>query len=326
MLMVLVFAFPTHQEATTIRSQFPQAEQRTAVAVMLAESHGDPNAIGPNGEKGIFQLMYAPSCWRVILCNARAAAQLWRQRGWQPWTTYTSGRYRAFLDQAATLLRGSGNSVGKTGPVRSTVSRTRAGTCRLLPPGNATFGLLAPGSSGKLVRRVQFRLRISPDGIYGPETTASVTSTQRSRRLQVDGIVGRQTACALRLGRPGHKRIRSTGTPVPPRTGNTVVQAARAYLGVPYVWGGESHAGLDCSGFTLVAYRDAFGLTLPHSADAQPAYGRRVSRPAPGDLVHWAGHVAIYYGNGRVIGARHRGTVSRIYPIYGSPTFYRMRG
>jgi len=328
LLMLVSLALPVHNEATTIQSQFPHSQQQTAVAVMLAESSGNPDAIGPYGEKGLFQLMSAPSCWRDTLCNVRAAAALWRERGWEPWTTYTSGRYKAFLGQASGLLAdGSGSAAGGSSPQRvssSTVSPMHAGTCQQLQPGKASFGLLGPGSKGALVQRVQSTLKISVDGTYGPKTLASVTSIQHTGGVQVDGVVGRQTACVLKLGERVHAPLRTRVPSVPHRPDSSVVSIAKRYLGIPYVWGGASASGMDCSGFTMLVYREALGLSLPHFSGSQPAYGTKVSNPSPGDLVYWPGHVAIFYGNGYVIGARHSGAPSAIYRLYGAPTFYRM--
>lgn len=103
-----------------------------------------------------------------------------------------------------------------------------------------------------------------------------------------------------------------------------VLARARELLGVPYVYGGASTSGLDCSGFTMLAYAAA-GIRLPHSSALQPRFGRRVYDPRPGDLVKWPwNHVAIYLGGGLTIGAHRSGTVSSISSIYGSPSFYRI--
>jgi len=107
-----------------------------------------------------------------------------------------------------------------------------------------------------------------------------------------------------------------------------VLRKARSMLGIPYVYGGTSFGGIDCSGFTLRAYAVA-GLRLPRTSFMQHFRGRRVRHPLPGDLVWWGPwtgrhHVAIYYGGGQVIGARHRGVASTISRLYGFPRFYRM--
>jgi cell wall-associated NlpC family hydrolase len=86
-----------------------------------------------------------------------------------------------------------------------------------------------------------------------------------------------------------------------------VINTAMKYLGVPYVWGGSSPSGFDCSG--LVKYSFAkVGISLPHSAAMQYRYGTQVSRSQlkPGDLVFFYNpihHVGIYIGNGNMINA-----------------------
>lgn len=82
------------------------------------------------------------------------------------------------------------------------------------------------------------------------------------------------------------------------------VRNALSQQGVPYVWGGTTPGqGLDCSGLTQWAYRDA-GVELPRLAQEQ-GVGARVSQQdlAPGDLLVWDGHVAMYIGNGQLIEA-----------------------
>lgn len=85
--------------------------------------------------------------------------------------------------------------------------------------------------------------------------------------------------------------------------GERAVAAAKTALGVPYIWGGTSLNGFDCSGFTQWAWRAA-GLELPRTAEQQ-AVGTQVSADQlqPGDLAVWDGHVAMYAGNGELIEA-----------------------
>jgi cell wall-associated NlpC family hydrolase len=109
------------------------------------------------------------------------------------------------------------------------------------------------------------------------------------------------------------------GAPPPPSNGG-VVGIAMRYLGVPYVWGGASPAGFDCSGFTMYVYAQV-GVSLPHNAAAQYGYGTPVSRSqlAPGDLVFFdgLGHVGIYVGGGSFIHAPHTGDVVKISSLSG---------
>jgi len=85
-----------------------------------------------------------------------------------------------------------------------------------------------------------------------------------------------------------------------------IVDYALRFLGTPYVWGGASPRGFDCSGYTWFAYR-MLGYAIPRTADLQYAQGRPVGTPLPGDLVFFqtydygASHVGIYLGGGRFV-------------------------
>jgi cell wall-associated NlpC family hydrolase len=111
--------------------------------------------------------------------------------------------------------------------------------------------------------------------------------------------------------------------PAPSANGGSIVDVARQYLGVPYVFGGASPAGFDCSGLTKYVYAQ-FGISLPHSSAAQGAGGTRVSSPVPGDLVIVDGgsHVGIYTGGGNMIDAPMPGRVVNERPIYSSNHYF----
>ena len=98
--------------------------------------------------------------------------------------------------------------------------------------------------------------------------------------------------------------------PPPPTVAERAVEIARSQLGVPYVYGGASPGGFDCSGLVMWVY-GRLGIALPHNAAALYSVGRPVptSRMKPGDLVffHGLGHVGIYIGHGRMIHAPQTG-------------------
>lgn len=88
-------------------------------------------------------------------------------------------------------------------------------------------------------------------------------------------------------------------------TGQSVVNYACQFVGNPYVWGGTSLTnGADCSGFIMSVYAK-FGVSLPHSSGAMAGCGRAVSysEAMPGDIICYAGHVAIYMGGGQIVHA-----------------------
>lgn len=87
--------------------------------------------------------------------------------------------------------------------------------------------------------------------------------------------------------------------------GKDIANFACRYVGNPYVAGGTSLTnGADCSGFTFAVYKE-FGISLPRTSTAQRGAGREVSLSdaQPGDIVCYAGHVAIYIGGGRIVHA-----------------------
>jgi cell wall-associated NlpC family hydrolase len=82
------------------------------------------------------------------------------------------------------------------------------------------------------------------------------------------------------------------------------VDVARTYLGTPYLWGGMTDRGIDCSGLVHMAFRRT-GRLVPRDADQQEEAGAPVETPQPGDLVTYgdgaADHVAFWVGDGRIL-------------------------
>ncbi len=87
-----------------------------------------------------------------------------------------------------------------------------------------------------------------------------------------------------------------------------VIECTEQFLGVPYLWGGTSSYGFDCSGLTNRVY-DIFGMDIPRDAQDQEKFCKTkglaidFSEINPGDLIFMKGHVMIYYGDSKVIHA-----------------------
>ena len=130
------------------------------------------------------------------------------------------------------------------------------------------------------------------DGDFGSETEAAVKRFQADQQLEVDGIIGEAT---------------------------------------PYVFGGTSVYGFDCSGFTQYAFARA-GISLPRTADVQMYSGRQISASQlrPGDLIFFStyepgpSHCGIYLGNGQFIhaGSSTGVTVSSAFTGYWGARYY----
>jgi cell wall-associated NlpC family hydrolase len=120
-----------------------------------------------------------------------------------------------------------------------------------------------------------------------------------------------------------------------PAAGPTIVSIAMSYLGYPYVAGGASPSGFDCSGFTQYVVGMATGIWISHAVEAQPySAGAWVDYGnwQPGDLIFFqntyrAGisHAAIYIGDGQIVHAENEGsgvTIDSIYSDYYAPRYW----
>ena len=107
--------------------------------------------------------------------------------------------------------------------------------------------------------------------------------------------------------------------PYPSFSLSQVFSVAQQYIGTPYVYGGSTPAGFDCSGYVMYVYAQ-FGISLPHSVSGQAAMGKRISiaDAQPGDLVIMDGHDGFYAGNGNIMDAPDTGRSISIRPIWTS--------
>ena len=152
------------------------------------------------------------------------------------------------------------------------------------------------------------------------EAVARARSLYLARQAQAR-LSAEQAANQLQtLDSLGASAATPDGSVAPPSQYTGVVGIAMRYLGVPYVWGGSSPSGFDCSGFVAYVYAQV-GVSLPHSSYAQYGVGVAVSQSdlQPGDLVFFdgLGHVGIYIGGGEFIHSPHTGDVVKVSSMTG---------
>jgi cell wall-associated NlpC family hydrolase len=158
---------------------------------------------------------------------------------------------------------------------------------------------------------------------------AQLEAQAEARRLQAAREAQAQAAAAQALQQQqlaetvvGASASTPEGATVVPTSsyGNNVVSIAMSYLGVPYVWGGASPSGFDCSGLVMYAYAQV-GISLPHSSYAMANMGSYVPEDQlqPGDLVFFDadGHVGMYIGGGEYVNAPYTGAVVRVESLSG---------
>lgn len=124
---------------------------------------------------------------------------------------------------------------------------------------------------------------------------------------------------------PARVEVASSAVPAS-ASGSAVLDIAGRYVGVPYVSGGTSPDGFDCSGFTSYVFAQ-LGVTLPRTSGAQASAGTVVSRAdaQPGDLIYSPGHIAIYAGGNSQIDSPRPGKTIQFREIWQSnPTFIRI--
>lgn len=165
------------------------------------------------------------------------------------------------------------------------------------------------GDKGQQVTQIQGALaklgyKVTVDGSFGKTTLAAVKDFQKAKGLEVDGLVGNQT----------YSKLMNSAFPEPNRgvtdITRRIVSTAMSYVGVPYVFGGTSPSGFDCSGYIQYVFRNV-GISLPRTADVQFNVGKPIPKAElrAGDLVFFEtyepgpSHVGIYLGNGKFIHA-----------------------
>ena len=172
------------------------------------------------------------------------------------------------------------------------------------------------------------------DGSWGGIETLDVPHTE-SPEEQATRIQAEQARQSEAASRAEPRTPAATPAISTPTTGDkekpdsdtaaALVSYALQYQGAPYVYGGNTPAGWDCSGFTQFVYA-RFGIQLPHPSGMQATVGTPVTDPQPGDLMANAGHAGIYIGNGLMIHAMNPVDGTKVTAVMPGMGYYRLLG
>ena len=200
---------------------------------------------------------------------------------------------------------------------------------------------LSKNAKGKDVLILQKKLYVigyeitELDGEFGDETQKAVEAFQRDQKITVTGVVTNATWRALKKAKPvkgrnlsdlkitnptakintvknpattDSKFVSNGETFITAKQGEEIVALAKTFMGVPYVFGGTTPSGFDCSGFLQYVFKQ-YGINIPRLADEQYLLGKAVktSQLSPGDLVFFstylpgASHCGFYVGDGKFL-------------------------
>ena len=233
----------------------------------------------------------------------------------------------------------------------------RASAAYIQGAGSAVAAVLGSDDPAAAIARVQvLDLLAAQDGdlmdqlgVAGKsfdERHRNLVAAEKAQAVEVDRLAAKKAevqraadktrALLARMRAPDRPAAPSqpSGPVAPPPSGGgggsgsaaAVVAYARAQVGKPYCYGGSGPGCFDCSGLTMMAWRQA-GVSLPHSSASQYNVGRRISAGElqPGDLIFYyspISHVSVYIGGGQRISATHTGDYVRVQSLGSSIVGY----
>lgn len=307
------------------------------MAVAHAESGLDPNSIGDNGQSFGYHQFYTKGAGganaRQYLDprkNVEYAARLMAKAG-------ASGlKGQAAIDAMVRKFERPANPSGEVQRALEFYNQNNKGS---LPTGGATLGFNPAAASALIPTQETSPLSDSRDTLMQTimaQNGQKVSSDQMTQTL-IGTIQQQSAALTAQSGKPTVAGFPGIGAPLqfedgatpgnthPSKIGESIVKAAKQFLGVPYVWGGESPKGFDCSGLVQYVF-GKYGIKTPRVSQEQFNHGKHISvnDAQAGDLVFFrhgaggdVGHVGIYIGGGKFIQAPHTGDVVKISNLKG---------
>ena len=165
---------------------------------------------------------------------------------------------------------------------------------------------------------------------YSTSSTQSSTATKASSAAKTT-VTSAASSSSKTTASSASTKTTTTSSSSALTSGSVVSLAVKlANANIPYLWGGSTLSGMDCSGLVDYVYKNAEGISLPHNTIALESYvtTESVSAAQPGDLIFWGSkgstyHVAIYIGNNQYVAAPQPGQNVDVETIssYFAPSF-----
>lgn len=176
------------------------------------------------------------------------------------------------------------------------------------------------------IERASFTAEEKPEPVVIAVSNDITPTTRNSNSGSSDSMapMTRQSRSGGQESAPQQQAQPKAETKVQTSNLSGVAATAAKYVGVPYVWGGNSPSGWDCSGFVKYVYAQ-HGINIARGTSAILGSGQfvRTSNPKPGDLVfqNGGGHVGIYLGGGQMIGAQNPTVDTMIHSVSRNPLY-----
>lgn len=237
---------------------------------------------------------------------------------------------------AAIAIPAQASPVDNTGPAPQAVATVGANSSEkalvALEDASETAAVTAPAAKASKQATAAFG-KVAVEPVAKPTGPTPEELRERAEREAAEEAAAEQAAQeqAEERQESAPSRSQERQAPAEPSTESApaptsggVIGIAKQYIGTPYVYGGSTPAGFDCSGFTQYVFAKV-GISLPRTAEAQRQMATPVSNPQPGDLVFFgapAYHMGIYVGDGMMIDSPRSGKSVSVRPVFSGVSGY----
>ncbi|MCT3066552.1 C40 family peptidase [Lactiplantibacillus pentosus] len=243
-------------------------------------------------------------------------------------TTATSASASSAATSSSTTSQSTSSSTSSASQSSSTASQSSSSAASSTASSQSAT---SSTSSSSAASSTAYNAAAITSAATSSSTTSQATASSTTSAASESSSAATSSASSSTATTTNTSSSTSTSTSSDLATGSVTGLALKlASANIPYVWGGASLSGMDCSGLVSYVYQHAAGITLPHSTVAQESYvtTHSVADAQPGDILFWGSrgatyHDAIYIGNNQYVSAPTEGENVQVQTIssYFMPSF-----